>query len=60
MGMHHEQDAGDHSDAYVPLAPCGFKLHGFMPPCVLSPGHEGDHEDGFGGYYGNLTERGAK
>lgn len=30
---------------------CGRKLHGFMPPCVLSPGHDGSCEDGFGGYY---------
>lgn len=33
--------------------PCGFKLLGFMPPCILETGHIGDHTDGFGGYYGS-------
>lgn len=31
--------------------PCGFQLFGMMPPCVLIPGHSGDHSDGFGGWY---------
>ena len=33
-------------------APCGFRLAGMMPPCVLPKGHSGDHSDGFGGHYG--------
>ena len=32
---------------------CGKRLFGFMPPCVLSPGHDGPHQDGFGGFYGD-------
>ena len=32
--------------------PCGFRLFGMMPPCVLPIGHTGDHTDGFGGFYG--------
>lgn len=31
--------------------PCGFRLWGMMPPCVLPSGHDGDHSDGFGGHY---------
>lgn len=27
---------------------CGYKSWGMMPPCVLTPGHDGDHEHGFG------------
>lgn len=33
-------------------AVCGFSLFDMMPPCVLATGHEGDHTDGFGGFYG--------
>lgn len=32
---------------------CGFQAFGMMPPCVLDPGHDGDHADGFGGHYGS-------
>lgn len=34
---------------------CGFRLYGFMPPCVLPPGHNDDHSDGCGGHYTNDT-----
>ena len=29
-----------------------------MPPCVLETGHEGDHTDGFGGFYGPGSSEG--
>lgn len=32
--------------------PCGLRLFGFMPECVLPLGHGGEHQDGVGGYYG--------
>lgn len=38
---------------------CGFKLWGMMPPCVLSPGHSGDHSDGCGGHYTNSAACGC-
>ena len=41
----------------APKPPCAFRLFGMMPPCVLPAGHEGDHQDGFGGYYGNGVTR---
>ena len=33
--------------------PCAYRLYGMMPPCVLPVDHTGDHQDGWGGYYGN-------
>ena len=41
----------------APKPPCAFRLFGMMPPCVLPAGHEGDHQDRFGGYYGNGVTR---
>ncbi len=33
---------------------CNYKaFDGMMPPCVLKPGHSGDHIDGCGGSYSN-------
>ena len=34
---------------------CAFSLFGMMPPCALDKGHAGEHADGFGGFYGNLS-----
>lgn len=32
--------------------PCGYRMFGMMPACVLHKGHNGEHKDGFGGHYG--------
>ncbi len=34
---------------------CGQQAWGFMPACVLPKGHTGEHQDGFGGHYGEGT-----